>query len=126
MKTQPINAQTPGPIAPGQNLPVTASLAPCFNLRGEPNPFLEERCKDEDANARLLRAGFNAFDKAGRELGIDAATLAERIDLAEVIRYALDYATLHTAKDGDCGRLDQVKQALAFMRGQVPELLEGR
>jgi hypothetical protein len=38
-----------------------------------------------EANARLIPAALNAFDKAGRALGVDAAELAERIDLAALI-----------------------------------------
>ncbi len=32
-----------------------------------------------EANARLLAAAYNAFDKAGRTLNIDAATLADMV-----------------------------------------------
>ena len=41
---------------------------------------------EQRANQRLLMAAFNAFDKVGRELNIDAAELAERIDLTLVLR----------------------------------------
>lgn len=41
-----------------------------------------------EANARLIPAALNAFDKAGRELEIDAAELAERIDLSALIKAA--------------------------------------
>lgn len=37
------------------------------------------------ANAQLLAAAYTAFDKAGRELGIDATKLANNIDLAAMI-----------------------------------------
>lgn len=40
---------------------------------------------DPVANARLLASAYSAFDRAGRELGIDAAELAERIDLAKLL-----------------------------------------
>jgi hypothetical protein len=39
-------------------------------------------------DARLLASAYSAFDRAGRTLGIDAAELAERIDLATVLRWA--------------------------------------
>ena len=63
--------------------------------------------------AALLAASYSAFDKAGRELGIDAAKLASSVDLAEIIRYALDYSQLHsrTSDKGNVGRIDQVKAA---------------
>lgn len=48
-------------------------------------------------NARLLVAGFNAFDRAGRELHTDAATLAEQIDLAALIRWAGAVVAVHEA-----------------------------
>lgn len=41
---------------------------------------------ESDANGRLLAAAYTAFDKAGRALGVDAATLAESIDLAGLRR----------------------------------------
>jgi hypothetical protein len=37
------------------------------------------------ADANLLAAAYNAFDKAGRELGVDAATLAAQIDIAAIL-----------------------------------------
>lgn len=38
------------------------------------------------ATARLLAASYTAFDKAGRELGIDASALAKGINLTEMIK----------------------------------------
>lgn len=40
----------------------------------------------EQANAALLAAAYTSYDKAGRELGIDALALAQSVDLASVIR----------------------------------------
>lgn len=47
-----------------------------------------DRREEKEANKLLLQNAFNAFDKAGRELGIDAAELAGSIDLAQLIRCA--------------------------------------
>lgn len=44
-----------------------------------------------NANAALLAASYSAFDKAGRELGIDAAVLARSIDLVALITTLQDY-----------------------------------
>ncbi len=41
---------------------------------------------NQTPNARLLASAYQSFDKAGRELGIDASALAESIDLAELLR----------------------------------------
>lgn len=92
-----MNAQTSGPIAPKHRgpfrdtwletredrtrLPFFQTVAQVWDKNGTPEHVTA-------ANARLLAASFNAFDKAGRELGIDAATLAEGLDLAAFIRAA--------------------------------------
>jgi hypothetical protein len=79
--------------------------------------------KPEDA--ALLAASYTAFDAAGRELGIDAAELALSIDLAEVIRYALDYALLNSErhKANYVGRPDQVQAARGSL-AKVAELMQ--
>lgn len=41
--------------------------------------------KRDERNARLLATSYTAFDKAGRALGVDAAELAEQIDLPALI-----------------------------------------
>lgn len=48
--------------------------------------LIAEMRDGDPANARLLASAYTAFDKAGRELGIDAAELAERLDVAELIK----------------------------------------
>lgn len=52
-----------------------------------------------ESHARLLAASFNAFNRAGRALGIDAAELAEGIDLAAVITALRHARLLVAAKD---------------------------
>lgn len=44
----------------------------------------------EAASAKLLAAAYTAFDKAGRALGIDAAELAETLDIAAIVRALWD------------------------------------
>lgn len=93
-----MNHQTPGPIfnrqAPPQ-FPHSRNLETKMGDRValvDPKPFWDAGLDGEtrhDTNARLLAASFNAFDKAGRELGIDAAELAEKLDLAALITAAL-------------------------------------
>ncbi len=51
----------------------------------------------EEANQRLLAAAYTAFDKAGRELGVDAVKLAETIDLAQLAKWAHAVVACHAA-----------------------------
>ncbi len=44
---------------------------------------------EERAALKLFAASFNAFDKAGRALGVDAAELAQAVDVAALIRAAV-------------------------------------
>lgn len=77
MKTITINQQTRGPL-----------VACDHYLHAREKKFVAVSGGDEnqkEANARLLAASYNAFDKAARELGVDATELAERIDLAALI-----------------------------------------
>lgn len=117
-----MNAQTPGPLTPRRSH--EDHDGPLFDLEpGETRPITRlysgrvsvVSCHDlatiRDEDAALLANAYTAFDHAGRELGVDAAELAASVDLAEVIRYALDYAQLHTARPGDVGRTDQTKSA---------------
>ncbi len=96
--TQTRNEQTPGPLEINLNASNECKLRDDGgNVLAVVGSTYTELCPrlsrintperaEQDANARLLAAGFNAFDKAGRELGIDAAALAESIDLAGLIR----------------------------------------
>lgn len=89
-----MNTQTPGPLEsdcgliwpPDMTQPAAGVARAAFEFGSGFEPSEQER-----ATARLLAASYNAFDKAGRELGIDAAELAERIDLAALIRAARDW-----------------------------------
>jgi hypothetical protein len=91
MKTQP-NAQTPGPLAAtnytdnGGN-EWTVNPQRRDGQAGRILAVLNGADSDRNAlDARLLALAYTAFDKSGRELGVDAAILAERIDLAALIK----------------------------------------
>lgn len=93
-QTRAINAQTAGPLecatVEGRGLCTQRG----FSLWSQNGECVAERRPETsdaprepmEANARLLTASYTAFDRAGRELGIDAAELAESIDIAEMIR----------------------------------------
>lgn len=44
--------------------------------------------EQQKANAALLAASYSAFDKAGREMNIDAVTMARKIDIRNLIKLA--------------------------------------
>lgn len=87
-----INKQTPGPLG---------AFIDTDNETYAPDPrdaaviddggrvIAEIRWLGDDnetlARMELFRASYTAFDAAGRTLGIDAATLAQRIDIVELI-----------------------------------------
>jgi len=85
----------------------------------------DEECA---ANARLVPAALNAFDKAGRALGVDAAELAERIDLAALLSNLR--ALLAADKDGnpilfralDTAHKDGAADALIDLHEQMKRL----
>lgn len=98
-----MNHQTPGPIfnrqAPPQ-FPHSRNLETKMGDRValvDPKPFWDaglDGATRHKSNARLLAASYNSFDTAGRTLGVDAAELAESLDLAALIvaaRQALAY-----------------------------------
>ncbi len=78
-----INQQTPSPVFVERDQIETDSGISIASVCG---PNASARRVERDANRRLLASAYTAFDKAGRELGVDAATLAERIDLAKLVR----------------------------------------
>lgn len=84
-----INAQTPGPLFVGRGERIQTKAAP-WNGRilADMTHNAHPETRTTKAEARLFAAAYTAFDKAGRELGLDAATLAESIDLAALIRAA--------------------------------------
>lgn len=85
-----MNSQTPGPLH-ATEVGVTmqdALRAPDNTNVAMVNNTSKGRKMPRGANARLLAAAYNAFDRAGRELGVDAASLAQKIDLVTLIREA--------------------------------------
>ncbi|PWC98054.1 hypothetical protein [Azospirillum sp. TSO5] len=72
---------------------------------------------DRQPNARLLAAAYNAFDGAGRKLGVDAAEMAERLGpegLAEVAALAISIRKLVGTDD---------KRGLAQMKEGADRIL---
>lgn len=107
----PINQQTPGPLTVNGPFPEQID----YITLNAPSAGLSHvvRVNTLDVpSACLLAAAYSAFDKAGRELGIDAAELAESIDLAALILAArevigeLDHDTLGAGTSARVLKLD--------------------
>lgn len=116
----PINPQTPGPIVAVKHYLHVPAL-PCPGYEQGACLASVGNVTNREGDARLLAASFNAFDKAGRELGIDAAELAERVDLAALIKAAgwaatvlVDTATAFASLDlrGTAERLGEESEKL--------------
>lgn len=73
-----------------------------------------ETMREVEANARLIPAAFNAFDKAARTLGRDATALAEQLDIAEALRLLREAIPLLERLDYDNGP-DAPEQAAALI-----------
>lgn len=96
----PINSQTPGPVKAnfsayhGSYTLLCAQTPDSSRYVGTVQVYQTPRImgladeKEREANARLLAASYACFDKAGRTLGVDAAELAEKLDLAALISAA--------------------------------------
>jgi hypothetical protein len=82
------NCQTPGPL--GVLKSNLVSLAFGVEVAEVNGPNRADKTEEKQANRRLLAASYNLLDRAGRELGIDAAELAKGLDLAALIRAAQD------------------------------------
>ena len=81
--SNPINQQTGGELVidslNGHIMAGGLTIAATYDLRHDSTG------EEERANRRLLAASYSAFDKAGRELGIDAVKLAQ-LDLVAMVR----------------------------------------
>lgn len=77
-----INQQTPGPAVANDDY-ILIGVEEC--PRWPSGEFANLSGANRTNNARLFAAGYTAFDRAGRALGIDAAELAERIDITELV-----------------------------------------
>lgn len=128
MKTTAINQQTAGPLSLD---PVTGCLYDSQDVViadtiNDQSPYGE---KQQDANVALLKSAYNAFDKAARTLGVDAAELAGAIDLAEMVseiqlaRERLDYAqnATHETPAFANGILADVSKSLATLLAKLPK-----
>jgi hypothetical protein len=114
--TSSMNTQTPGPLevasfVNGHFAIGTRDCEPVAKVLRLPSDN-GIRDPETEANARLLTAGYNAFDKAGRALGVDATELAEAIDLAALVTAArevigeLDHDTLGAGTSARVLKLD--------------------
>ena len=72
---------------------------------------------EEEANARLLAASYNAFDSAAARLGLNAVELAERmqdggiaefIDALRLARSCMADCDVHTAMPEQAAKIDAV------------------
>ncbi len=120
----PINLQTTGPIATDA---AESGGVRLFSTVNGANVAFTDDLNDRDlkgqyedaANGRLLAAAYSAFDKAGRELGIDATELAGKLDLVALIHAArevvgeLDHDTLGA---GTSARVLKLESLLARLK----------
>lgn len=83
-----INRQTAGPLTEQAGILVGADTRTIVGEGCGPAGLI--RGPERRANAALLAASYTSYDKAGRELGVDATKLAESVDLAALIRTARD------------------------------------
>jgi hypothetical protein len=92
-----INLQTPGPLRPIPADPykdfthILISDCEGGGALGHSPKTTEAQVgytRYRATEARLLASAYTAFDKAGRALGMDAAELAEKIDLERLISVA--------------------------------------
>jgi hypothetical protein len=77
-----MNKQTMGPLCVAH----TAKYGAPF-LVSDTGKLTVANSVSREEDAELLAAAYTAFDRAGRELGIDAATLARSVDLVGILRF---------------------------------------
>lgn len=82
-RAQVLNPQTPGPLVALSSSTIDAQAKSAWIAT------IKERDSDGEraANQALLMASYNAFDKAGRTLGVSAEQLAQSLDVVRVIRF---------------------------------------
>lgn len=86
MKPKPINQQTQGPLhVNGRRIEDAQGVIVCEVAGIMPEGL---------ANRPLLAAAYTSYDRAARELGVDAVELAESLDLAALIQDAAKAAAL--------------------------------
>ncbi len=70
----------------------------------------------------LLAASYSAFDKAGRELGVDATELAKTIDLAALIRAARELHLIGEGSEADTMGDDETIETMNRMKHELAKL----
>ena len=88
-----MNAQTPGPLITDTSHKADREGVTLWMDDVIIADVVPDQHGQHKPNAALLAASYSAFDRAGRELGIDAATLAASLDLAALIRAAREAVT---------------------------------
>ena len=132
---KPINQQTPGPVnhwpthwAGGSNsIQINGRNTIWLDSpRGELARIALNGGHVDDlvlADARLLAAAYTAFDKAGRELRIDAARLAAETDVAALIRFRAGVAKcLERLADSPLSLMDNLRQGIKDTEGCMPKV----
>lgn len=79
-----MNAQPPGPLS------IVGDLTPQLRapLPGGSRVLANVIARGTDPETRLLAAAYTMADRAGRVLGVDAADLCAKLDLAALIKAA--------------------------------------
>jgi len=81
-----INCQTIGPAWVDDDGCIATGSGDDYQTIAEVyGPNAIARKSEKHANKHLIAASYTAFDKAGRELGIDAAALAQTLDIEALI-----------------------------------------
>ncbi len=84
-----------------------------------------EDADNPQATARLFAAAYNAFNKAGCELGLDAAALATETDVAALIRFRTSVlAAMVKLSDSPKSFMSQIGNLIDDTEGCAP-LLRG-
>lgn len=126
------NAQTPGPVRWQGTKGKPTARAYLSATPDAPEPFAQvlvilDGDGPTEADARLLAASYTMADAAGRALGVDAAALCERLDLAALIRAArhllddmaatgcLDHYRADLGGMGVGGAVDELRAALSAL-----------
>lgn len=111
-----MNHQTAGPLTLSRG--ELTSDNPGTLVAEAHGPTSAHRMEERAANRRLLAASYNAFDTAGRALGVDAAELAEALDLAKLIRIAR--AVVTSSRVPDCPELDSLARLINKLPSAFP------
>jgi len=110
-----MNNQTPGPLEASNGLiwPPTMD-APVGGITREVFDHYQQLTPQQEANTALLAAAYTAFDKAGRELGIDAAELARTLDIAAVFQVLADLGEYQALQSIDSAEVPVFARAAAI------------